>query len=319
MKVSVAMASYEGARFVGEQLESFRVQTRLPDELVVCDDGSTDGTPELVEAFAASAPFAVRVERNPERLGYTRNFERAVSLCSGEIICLSDQDDRWYPDKIERVLAELDAAPATLMTVNDQDIVLADARTSGATIFGNNRKLGFPDSNLIAGCCTSFRRPLLDLLLPVPEGIPYDSWFGTMADLLGVKKLIEAPLQMYRRHGGNTTDPIYADAAPGLFSLFRRFGLDDPRESWRRSLDILDLYAARIEERRGQAEALAGRDGMERALGRLEEEAARLRRRLELLALPRPARLVRVVKLWREGFYASQFGLKSAVKDAIRR
>ena len=86
--ISIAMATYDGARFVAEQLASFAAQTRLPDELVVTDDGSTDGTLEIVERFAATAPFAVHIHRNPARLGYTLNFSEAVSKCEGEIIFL---------------------------------------------------------------------------------------------------------------------------------------------------------------------------------------------------------------------------------------
>src|SRR3954470_17842517 len=94
---SVAMCTYNGARFLGEQLASVAAQTRPPDELVVCDDRSTDETASLVRDFAAAAPFRVRLHVNERNLGSTRNFERAVSLCEGDLIALSDQDDEWLP------------------------------------------------------------------------------------------------------------------------------------------------------------------------------------------------------------------------------
>jgi glycosyltransferase involved in cell wall biosynthesis len=319
VRVSIAMASYNGARFIGAQLESFGAQTRLPDELVVCDDGSTDGTPELVERFGETAPFAVRVERNPERLGYTGNFERAIGLTTGDLVCLSDQDDSWFPDKIATVVAAFEARPETFATVNDQVIAEDGLTPSGATVFANTRNLGYSDVDLIAGCCTSLRRELLPILLPIPNGIPYDGWIGRLADLLGVKALIERPLQVYRRHGGNTTSPVVAERAPTTWTMIRRFGLDDPRAGWRSNIAQAELYAERIRERRAAVDSLAGAGAADRALARLAAEQAWLERRLALLARPRLARLPRIAKLWTSGFYRSQFGLKSAIKDAIRR
>src|SRR4051794_15860948 len=95
---SVAMCTYNGARFIGAQLASVAAQTRTPDELIVCDDRSTDETVAIVQKFADSAPFRVRLHVNEENLGSTKNFERAVSLCEGDLIALCDQDDVWLPE-----------------------------------------------------------------------------------------------------------------------------------------------------------------------------------------------------------------------------
>ena len=102
------MATYNGERFIGEQLESFLTQTILPTELVVTDDGSTDATLDIVASFAARAPFPVRIERNAENLGYQTNFMKAARLCSSDIIAFCDQDDIWLPRKIEICLLAFD-------------------------------------------------------------------------------------------------------------------------------------------------------------------------------------------------------------------
>ena len=99
-KVSIAMAAYNGADYLSEQLSSFLLQTRLPDELVVCDDASSDSTVSIIEEFALRAPFEVRLIKNKQNLGYIRNFEKALSLCQGDLIFLSDQDDVWFPEKV---------------------------------------------------------------------------------------------------------------------------------------------------------------------------------------------------------------------------
>ncbi|HUA36732.1 MAG TPA: glycosyltransferase, partial [Candidatus Binataceae bacterium] len=99
-RISIAMAVCNGERFVREQLESFSRQTRLPDELIVSDDASTDDSIEIVRSFAATAPFTVRVLANQKNLGCSKNFERAIQACTGDLIFLSDWDDVWLPNKI---------------------------------------------------------------------------------------------------------------------------------------------------------------------------------------------------------------------------
>jgi len=101
--LSVAMCTYNGEQYLQEQLDSIIAQTRLPNEVVVCDDGSTDATLQILDEFQETAPFPVRIYRNGTRLGPTKNFEKAIKLCSGNVIALSDQDDVWMPHKLERL------------------------------------------------------------------------------------------------------------------------------------------------------------------------------------------------------------------------
>jgi rhamnosyltransferase len=120
--VSVAMATFNGGNFLEMQLASIAEQSRLPDELVVCDDGSADGTPEVVERFATRAPFEVRLIRNEERLGYGANFMKAARLCRGQVIAWSDQDDVWAPDKVARCAPEFERDDDVLLVVHARQI-----------------------------------------------------------------------------------------------------------------------------------------------------------------------------------------------------
>ena len=104
-RISVAMATFNGERHLAAQLESIAQQTLAPHELVVSDDGSTDSTLEIVEAFERRAPFHVRIERNPTRLGFAANFLTAAERCEGELIAFADQDDVWLSTKLERAAA----------------------------------------------------------------------------------------------------------------------------------------------------------------------------------------------------------------------
>src|SRR4051812_8879073 len=98
------MATYNGARYLPEQLQSFLCQTVMPDELVVCDDVSTDGTVSIIQEFAKSTAINVRLIVNECNLGFTRNFEQAIQHCTGDVIFFCDQDDVWFCQKIETML-----------------------------------------------------------------------------------------------------------------------------------------------------------------------------------------------------------------------
>src|SRR5215467_4239016 len=102
-KLSVALCTYNGSRFLQEQLGSIGSQSRPPDELVICDDGSSDDTVDIIKRFALNAPFPVKLEVNASNLGSTKNFELAVSLCCGDVIALSDQDDVWDATKLAKI------------------------------------------------------------------------------------------------------------------------------------------------------------------------------------------------------------------------
>lgn len=318
MKISVALASYNGARFIEEQLASLAAQTRLPDELVVCDDGSNDGTVDLVDGFAANAPFRVRLERNSENLGYNRNFEKAVSLCEGDVIFISDQDDIWLPEKIETVVGVLEARPEVHMVLNNQFVAEGSGRPTGTRVLENSRALGYPDSNYVAGCCTAFRRELRPVLLPFSETLSYDSWISALAEAIGVRTLCDRPLQLYRRHGTNVTESVLNHSSPSVWLLIRTYGLADPRETWQQQIAIFRSMRRRLEEQRADIITLAGGARLAQGLASLDRQIEDLSRRLRLLSKSRLARIPSVVHLWRNGFYANFAGGKSAIKDIIR-
>ena len=102
-RISVALCTYNGGRYLERQLESIALQSRMPCELIVCDDRSTDDTIAILRQFQSDAPFPVQVIQNQFRLGSTRNFDQAIGLSRGEFIALCDQDDLWLPAKLERL------------------------------------------------------------------------------------------------------------------------------------------------------------------------------------------------------------------------
>jgi len=313
------MATYNGAQYIEEQLQSFVDQTRQPDEVVVCDDGSTDATLEVVENFKESAPFDFFIYRNEKNLGFIKNFEKAISLCSGDVIFLSDQDDVWFENKIDIVEREFKNSSA-MVVINDQVITDSNLKESGATKLDNARRLGYSESWFITGCCTAFRSGWVDLICPIPVEIgSHDIWINRLADMLDLRKIIFTPLQFYRRHETNASESEVSDFRKiSRFKLLRTYGLGDATCGWKVKINRINLYSLRLREKSEIFTALVGEERLAWALKSLELERNALSRRVEIVGLPRIVRWWPVLNFWAKGGYAQLSGLQSALKDIIR-
>lgn len=223
MKISIAMATYNGSRYLHEQLESFTVQSRLPDELVICDDGSSDDTLEILERFAATAPFGVHVVKNQVNLGYTQNFAKAMSLCAGDIIFLSDQDDVWFDNKIERVVSRFETCPECWIVVHDGRIVDEQRAWAGTTKLQQIRA-GYGLKELpVTGALTALRHEMLQYALPIPPGIVgHDAWLHNLCRIFENRRVLLAEcLQSIRRHAANTSEWVVNSQKPiGKLDVF---------------------------------------------------------------------------------------------------
>jgi glycosyltransferase involved in cell wall biosynthesis len=324
-RLSIAIATYNGARFIDQQLQSFAEQTRLPDELVVTDDGSTDDTLAIIERFAGEVSFPVHVHRNRERLGYTRNFEAAIARCTGDIIFLSDQDDVWFRDKLESIAALFNSERGIQLVLNGQIITDSELTHESVTMLDNARRMGKAEDELVGGCATAFRRPWGELLLPMPadastliaEGaLAHDMWLNELSVLLGVRYFYNRPLQYYRRHGDTATQSI--DNRPQLVRLTDLIATrvkQPPIPAWERRAAVLQLYERWLAEHRPQLNAIGS---VSEALGKLHREARSIGRRVELNRSSFPRRLVGAVSLWLAGGYRYFNGWKSAFRDLTR-
>jgi glycosyltransferase involved in cell wall biosynthesis len=200
--VSIALCTFNGERYLSAQLDSILAQTHARLEVVVLDDGSTDGTLGLLEEYARRDP-RIRLHRNEQRLGFIRNFERAITLCTGELIALSDQDDIWHPEKIERLLRHLNGH---LLVYHDSELIDADGRPLGkqitnlGTCIRGQHPLAFLFGNCVSGHALLFRRELVPHLLPFPASVFHDQWLALIASSLGTIDFVEDCLVQYRRH-----------------------------------------------------------------------------------------------------------------------
>lgn len=204
MQVSVAIATYNGENYLQEQLDSLLEQERRPDEVIINDDRSKDGTLALAHSFAQHAPFPVHIEQNKYNVGFAENFSRVLSRCSGDIVFLSDQDDVWFPNKIKRVLEEFEALQEKAVIVHDA--VLADnaLEPTSYTRFSQAELAGIAAYN--QGACTAIRGGFLRFVLPIPSDVyTHDNWIHSVADMLGVKSVLRIELQYFRRHPMNVS------------------------------------------------------------------------------------------------------------------
>ncbi len=204
MKISIALATYNGARYLPDQLKSFIDQTRMPDELVINDDGSTDDTIMIIERFAKNAPFPVYYFLNKKNLGYTRNFDEAIMKTSGDLVFLSDQDDVWFPGKIAHVESLAENNPENLVIMNNAALTDEDLNEVGLTALGQFRSTGVSSNCFVYGCFCAVRRELLNICMPIPDGFKgHDNWIVGFADAFGARLIDDVVLQYYRRHDYN--------------------------------------------------------------------------------------------------------------------
>ena len=223
-RLSVALCTYNGEPWIGQFLESLAAQTCAPDELVVQDDCSGDATVALVESFARTAPFVVRLERNEWRLGSTANFETALARCRGRYIALADQDDIWYPTKVRRVLDELESDPTVTLVFSNADLIdgagrplgrlLWETRLVGRTLRRNavvSEEL-FARQALTTGCTMVIRRRAADAALPFPVQLQdpvapmrHDRWLSLVAAAVGTVRALPESLLAFRVHDAQQT------------------------------------------------------------------------------------------------------------------
>ena len=215
-RISVALCTHNGGRFIEQQLRSILAQSRRPDEVILSDDASSDDTVAIARAVLEAGGVAFRVLENAPALGVTANFEQAVLATSGELIALSDQDDVWMPDRLATMAREFDR-PGLLLLFTDATLVdesgvplphslfdslelrpatLAAIRSGDA--FGTLLR-----RNVVTGATVLFRRELLDTAVPFERGWLHDEWLAILAAAREGIDWNAGRLIDYRQHGSN--------------------------------------------------------------------------------------------------------------------
>ena len=218
VSVAVVICTYNGEKFLREQLQSILEQTRPPDEIIISDDGSSDSTLDIVDEIRASATSnnsqRWRVLTRETPVGVSENFASALLEATGEFVALADQDDVWEPDRLEKALGEF--SDGVLLVHSDATLIDASGQPMG-TLMSALRLTGREKSsllrgraldvllrrNVITGATTVIRSSLVRQALPIPEGWVHDEWLGLVAALQGGVVFADSPLIRYRQHGSN--------------------------------------------------------------------------------------------------------------------
>ena len=310
------MCTYNGAEFLPAQLESIAAQTRRPDEIVICDDASTDDTVSVISDFA-------RVHINEKNLGSVRNFEQAISRCTGDIIALSDQDDVWRADKLQIIEAAFERNPRTGLVFSDAEIVDENLTPLNRRMWDevgfatHKRKLVARGRALdvlitgwtVTGATMAFRSDYKNLALPIPTHIQmiHDGWIALTVACVADVIALDEPLIKYRQHERQQVGaPARLPQAPQPTTreaLKRR----NPNTELQ---DILDTLEQRLLEHKDEFDcrkALAFAGDYSR---HLDARANLPQRRLNRLPT-----ILRELVTWRYHEYAN--GFKSAAKDLV--
>lgn len=208
--VSIAMCTYNGEKYIKEQLSSIIEQTFENFELIITDDGSSDSTIEIIKKYQ-DKDNRIMLYQNEKNLGFKKNFEYAISLCSGEYIALADQDDIWKSNKLEVFLESIKDnvliySDAILIDKDSQEIGKELVRSEKRNLVSGNCNKAFILDNCVSGNTLMFKRSLVANILPIPETISYhDIWIAFVASTYGTIIYTEEAMTYYRRYSEQIT------------------------------------------------------------------------------------------------------------------
>ena len=207
-KVSVAMAAYNGERYIREQIDSILMQLSEQDELIISYNDSIDSTWDIITLYASrdSRVCCIRCEER----GVIQNFNNSILNCTGDYIFLTDQDDIWEPNKVSTVIDAFERSKASLVIHNCSYIDSSGSIIAGDLFKRRKARPGFLKNltiNSYQGSCMAFRSQLKNIICPIPTNISmHDQWIGLIAEKNGGSNFLDKKLIKYRRHENTTSD-----------------------------------------------------------------------------------------------------------------
>lgn len=238
---SVALCSYNGEKYIHQQIDSILNQTHRPSEIVVCDDGSTDRTPEILAEYQKQYPEIFRIHFNEINLRSVKNFEKAISLCSKAIIFLSDQDDIWAENKAEKIVsfldnhAEIDVVATNGFCIDENGVVHEKYSLWDAPVFlkEKGKNIDYFEiillCNIATGASMAFRAALKPEIMPFPvlKDYHHDEWIALNTAIKGRFEFLNDKLFYYRTHQEQQVGGVFFDKTEeGKAKLMRFFDLE---------------------------------------------------------------------------------------------
>lgn len=324
--ISIALCTFNGERYLNDQLKSYASQSILPDELIICDDGSSDGTVSIAKEFATQANFSVRVFQNKRNIGYTKNFSECLAKCSGKYVFLSDQDDQWKSHKIETMVNYLEANPEATLIIHDLDYCKSDLTPIGQTKIERMENICDLNSDYVTGMATCIRKTFLEKCLPVPfevDGLTHDLWLHKCSESIGGKAILREILANYRRHSSNATqgkilNVDYITTAKYFRKPYRSYLDQKDHENYLLSIISEPLLPWLQENREALIEdGFSSRKRIDQKIQNLSERQEIAGARLKIINENHLARVPEIANLYFQGGYHVFSGWKSAVKDLL--
>lgn len=333
IRISVAIATYNGEEYLLEQLESLLHQKYSPCELVVGDDGSTDSTLEIIQSFAERAPFPVHITQNQHNLGFGDNFLATARRCTGDWIAFCDQDDIWLPNKISECVAAIEAFPDLIQVLQRTELCDGDLKRMGrvfpkrgrAGIHGIGTQFGFW---VWPGCLQTVRSDLIHDVdfdsrprsyFPGHKTQPHDKWTCMIANAIGGICIIDPPVALYRRHHQTLTGSYSGKSNKQKIYEANRTGASH----YRFLAEVAD-DSAKCLERLANTTARTDWKGKISCSAELFKDLSTIQRtRAALYAAPKLNDRLRIYLTiqCRKGYFGQSFialGFRSAVKDLVR-
>jgi len=239
--ISVVVATYNGARFIGAQLDSIVQQTYPNIEVIVVDDRSTDNTATILHTYATQYSN-IKVFINEENLGYVKNFEKGMLLATGDFIAPSDQDDIWLPEKLSILMRERGdhlIVYCNSELINDENQKIDKKLSDIKRLVSYDDCLTYAIGNAAAGHAMLFPRSLVANCVPLPTMIPHDYWLGFVATFTSPLKYIDTPLVLYRQHNANVFGATKIKSADGTIPKRKKKTTTQENEEARERMRLL--------------------------------------------------------------------------------
>ncbi len=226
MKISVAICTYNGEKHLVEQLESILDQTYKVDEIIVCDDLSTDNTIEILNQYKKKHSSLFQIYNNESKLRSVKNFEKAISLCTGDIIFLSDQDDKWVNEKVEEYISYFESHPGIKVLssngycIDDESKIQEKYALWDIPRFLHEENIEFDYYkmisqvlNLATGASMAFKKDILTDILPFPivNNFHHDEWIAMISSYQGQYELLNKKYFYYRMHDNQQVGGVFYD------------------------------------------------------------------------------------------------------------
>ena len=208
IKIEVALASFNGEKYIKDQLLSIFNQTMKVDQVVICDDNSNDKTLIIIKEFIEKG-YPIKLYQNEKKLGYSLNFMKCIKLCNGQYIFLSDQDDIWDINKVKKMMRFIKKFPNYLCWIHDCSITDSEMNIKINSKLKNIQRYGFMENSYVMGACMTIKNEALNYIYPFPNNIKdsgHDDWISFVLRSTKNLKINRESLLLYRRHNSITSD-----------------------------------------------------------------------------------------------------------------